>query len=105
VNTRATEGREETAEHEILNLVEAAHFLGVSAKTFQKVLREGDVPGRKVGREWKFSRLALTEWIGRGRSKDFLDGSEDPEELGTDLEVARPLQRATTHRELAAEEG
>ena len=61
---------------EILNLQEAADFLGVSSKTFQKVLRSGDVPGRKVGREWKFSRQALLDWIGSGRSSQFMDGSD-----------------------------
>lgn len=58
---------------EILNVEEAAAYLGVSTKTFQKVLREGEMPGRKVGREWKFSRRALEAWIGAGRSRDFLD--------------------------------
>jgi excisionase family DNA binding protein len=61
------------AEKEILNIEEASAFLGVSTKTFQKVLRGGDMPGRKVGREWKFWRRALAEWVGRGRSRDFLD--------------------------------
>jgi hypothetical protein len=37
-------------DREILNIDGAAAFLGVSVKTFSKVLREGDVPGRKFGR-------------------------------------------------------
>lgn len=61
---------------EILNIEEASAFLSVSTKTFQKVLREGDMPGRKIGREWKFWRQALAEWVGRGRSRDFLDSSD-----------------------------
>jgi excisionase family DNA binding protein len=61
---------------EILNIEEASAFLAVSTKTFQKVLREGDMPGRKVGREWKFWRQALAEWVGRGKSRDFLDSSD-----------------------------
>ncbi|MBM4015232.1 MAG: helix-turn-helix domain-containing protein [Planctomycetes bacterium] len=70
-------------QREILNLDEAAAYLGVSTKTFQKVLREGEMPGRKVGREWKFSRKALEAWIGAGRSKDFLD-REDEEAAAAD---------------------
>ncbi|MCB9898989.1 MAG: helix-turn-helix domain-containing protein [Planctomycetes bacterium] len=54
----------------------AAALLGVSIKTFSKVLREGDVPGRKVGREWKFSRRALIDWIGQSRSRNFLDQTD-----------------------------
>ena len=76
---------------EILTVDEAAQLLGVSLKTFQKVLREGEVPGRKIGREWKFSRRALIAWVGDGRSADFLDvddGAEltrSPADVGADL--------------------
>ena len=65
------------AEQEILNIDGAAALLGVSIKTFSKVLREGDVPGRKVGREWKFSRRALIDWIGQSRSRNFLDQTDN----------------------------
>jgi len=58
---------------EILNIEEAAQLLGVSTKTFAKVLREGEIPGRKIGREWKFSRQALVDWVAEGRSRDFFD--------------------------------
>ncbi len=56
---------------EILNIDEAAALLGVSAKTFSKVLHSEDIPARKIGREWKFSRQALISWVGEGRSSDF----------------------------------
>jgi excisionase family DNA binding protein len=58
-------------EREILNVEEAAALLGVSVKTFNKVLHSEDMPARKVGREWKFSRSALIDWVGSGRSRDF----------------------------------
>ncbi len=64
-------------EQEILNIEEAATLLGVSVKTFAKVLREEDVPGRKVGREWKFSRRALINWVGASHSSSFLDSGDD----------------------------
>lgn len=63
---------------EILNIDGAAALLGVSIKTFSKVLREGEVPGRKVGREWKFSRTALIAWVGSSRSRAFLDIADEP---------------------------
>ena len=56
---------------EVLTIEEAAELLGVSVKTFNKVLHSENIPGRKIGREWKFSRRALIEWIGAGRSDDF----------------------------------
>jgi excisionase family DNA binding protein len=56
---------------DILNVEEAASLLGVSVKTFNKVLHAEDMPARKIGREWKFSRTALIEWVGSGRARDF----------------------------------
>jgi excisionase family DNA binding protein len=57
---------------EILNVEEACQLLGISSKTFSKILKEGDIPGRKIGREWKFSRQALIDWVGNARARDFL---------------------------------
>lgn len=78
---------------EILNIEEASAFLSVSTKTFQKVLREGDMPGRKVGREWKFWRHALAEWVGRGRSRDFLDSSDREETTVPGAAAGSPLAK------------
>jgi excisionase family DNA binding protein len=68
-------------DRDILNIDEAAALLGVSVKTFNKVLHSEDLPARKIGREWKFSRRALIEWVGNGRSRAFYrdgtDGTED----------------------------
>ena len=58
-------------DREILNIEEAAALLGVSIKTFNKVLHSEDMPARKIGREWKFSRQALIDWVGAGRSDQF----------------------------------
>ena len=69
------------AEREILNIDEAAELLGVSVKTFNKVLHSEDMPARKIGREWKFSRKALIEWVGSGRSSEFYrEGGHDEDE-------------------------
>jgi len=61
----------EKPQQEVLNIEQAAELLGVSVKTFNKVLHSESLPGRKIGREWKFSRQALIDWIGNGRSDDF----------------------------------
>jgi excisionase family DNA binding protein len=64
-------------EREILNVEEAAALVGVSVKTFYRVLHTENIPARKIGREWKFSRRALIDWIGRGRSADFYHDAAD----------------------------
>ena len=76
-------------DRDILNIEEAAALLGVSIKTFNKVLHAEDMPARKIGREWKFSRQALIEWVGAGRSRDFYrEGASEAEEG-----PARPPER------------
>lgn len=79
---------------DILNIDEAAQLLGVSSKTFAKVLREGEIPGRKIGREWKFSRLALIDWVARGQSVDFIESDSDS--FSTPTLRVRPSRRTTS---------
>jgi excisionase family DNA binding protein len=55
--------KEQNLEHEFLTAEEAAQLLRISAKHLRDLAREGRVPGRKVGREWRFSRTALIEWM------------------------------------------
>ncbi len=64
-------------DREILTIEEASELLGVSIKTFNKVLHTQSIPARKIGREWKFARRALIDWVGSGRSDQFYrEGSE-----------------------------
>ncbi len=74
---------------EILNIDEAAALLGVSAKTFNKVLRSEVLPARKIGREWKFSRQALIDWVGSGRSTEYYreDHSRVESSFESELEI------------------
>lgn len=56
---------------DVLTLDEASQLFQVSAKTFLKLLREEEIPARKVGREWRFSRTALLEWMASGSSRQY----------------------------------
>lgn len=58
-------------EKDILNLEEACDFLNVSERTLIKLLREEHLPARKIGREWRFGKQALTDWISAGDSCDY----------------------------------
>ncbi len=58
----------ETAGREILNAEQAAEFLGFNPYTVREKARLGEIPGRKVGREWRFSRTALLEWLREGET-------------------------------------
>ena len=75
-------------EREILNMQEAADFLRVPLLTVQRQAKAGRLPGRRIGREWRFSRSVLLEWMAAGPDRHDLDrynrrsGPEDraPEE-------------------------
>lgn len=64
-------------ENEILNMDEAAELYGVSVKTFIKLLREENVPARKIGREWRFSKNALIDWLAKGSSKIYSSSEQE----------------------------
>ena len=66
---------------DVLNVEEAAQLLGVSAWTVREQARQGHLPGRKVGKEWRFSRQGLMIWLQDGVRNDLL---EPPASSGQD---------------------
>jgi excisionase family DNA binding protein len=83
-----------SAERDILNVDEAAELLGVSVKTFNKVLHGQNLPARKIGREWKFSRRALIDWVGAGRSQDYYRDADGELANANGPEAARGAEHA-----------
>jgi excisionase family DNA binding protein len=53
----------EARHKEVLTAEEAADFLGFNPVTVRQKARLGEIPGRKVGKEWRFSRRRLLEWL------------------------------------------
>ena len=51
------------ADPEVMTLEEAAELLRVEPKEVRKLAANGEVPGRKVGTEWRFTRAALLNWL------------------------------------------
>ena len=65
---------------EVLTADEAAELLKVSVQTVLKESREGRLPGIKVGREWRYSRLALMRHLGQ-----YVGEHGVPETFGADV--------------------
>ena len=63
-------------DNEVLNLEQAMEFFGVSERTMIKLLREEQIPARKIGREWRFNRTALLNQLGEGSSINYLNQIE-----------------------------
>ena len=48
---------------EVLTLEEAAEYLRVSESDISDLVRQQDLPGRKIGDQWRFLRAALQDWL------------------------------------------
>lgn len=48
---------------QVLTPIEAAEYLKVNPQVLEKYLRGGAIPARKVGRQWRISKLALDLWL------------------------------------------
>jgi excisionase family DNA binding protein len=57
---------------EILDVEGAATLLGVSTTTIYKLARKGEIPATRVGREWRFARANLIQWVANGAAADQL---------------------------------
>lgn len=53
-------------ENQILTLKEAAHLLKLSDKKMYQLVKEGDVPFKRIGRGIRFSLVQLLEWMKGG---------------------------------------
>ena len=53
-----------TASSEVLTAEQLAELLQVDAKTVRSLASRGELPGRKLGRHWRFSRHAVLDWLG-----------------------------------------
>lgn len=49
---------------DILTVEEASELLGVSTKTVYKLLREGQIEKRSVGRAFKIPKVNITDYLG-----------------------------------------
>lgn len=56
---------------DLLTFTDAVEYLAVSDKVLMRLLAEEDIPARKLGNQWRFSKSALLNWISHGSSKDY----------------------------------
>lgn len=59
-------GRAELREDppEVLTLEEAAALLRVDPGAMTEAVERGELPARRIGGQWRFSRTALLAWLG-----------------------------------------
>jgi excisionase family DNA binding protein len=49
---------------EVLDAAQAAELLAVSETEVVELAEAGELPGRRIGDQWRFSRSALLAWLG-----------------------------------------
>jgi excisionase family DNA binding protein len=50
---------------EVLDIRQAADYLGISGDTLYRYASEGFIPAFKLGNRWRFKRSRLDEWMDR----------------------------------------
>jgi excisionase family DNA binding protein len=48
---------------QVMTSVEAAEYLKMHVKTVCRLAKEGKIPAKKVGSEWRFLRTVLDRWL------------------------------------------
>ena len=48
---------------DIMTVEEVARYLKMKPQTVYKWAQQGQIPGTKLGKEWRFRRRILDEWI------------------------------------------
>lgn len=55
---------------EVMTLEDLAAYLKISETTAYQLVRSGAIPGRKVGREWRFLKRRIENWLMQGGPDD-----------------------------------
>lgn len=51
---------------EIMTLEEVAGYLKLKPQTLYKWAQDGNIPGTKIGKEWRFRKSIVDQWIDSG---------------------------------------
>ncbi len=49
--------------NELLTVTETCRYLKVSPRTLYRYIRDRRLPGFKLGKEWRFARTDLEQWL------------------------------------------
>lgn len=57
-------------EDNYISIEEAANYLGIKAVTLRTWIKiKPDLPAHKIGKQWKFKKTELDEWVKSGKSE------------------------------------
>ena len=53
----------QTVSDQVLTLQELAVYIKIAESSVYKLVREGKIPGQKVGKTWRFYKPAIDHWL------------------------------------------
>jgi excisionase family DNA binding protein len=79
--------------NQILTTKEAAKYLKINRQVLEKYLRKGQIPARKIGRQWRLSKLALDLWLSPSLAAllPSIQGWKQIFSLGDKIKTEKPL--------------
>ena len=90
--------------HQYLTVEEVAEYLRLHEETVRRMTREGTLPGRKVGRSWRYTKRELDAWVANqtdGNGTPYIICVDDDEDVLRYLRVVleqHGCKTATTTR-------
>ena len=66
----------EIMENQLLTTSEVANWLNMDETTVQRMSRNGELPGVKIGGRYRFRRVDLEEWLNNQMKKGNGNGSD-----------------------------
>jgi excisionase family DNA binding protein len=51
---------------EVLTVADAAALLQVEEEVVERLAADGELPGRRIGEQWRFTRQAILDWLSAG---------------------------------------
>jgi excisionase family DNA binding protein len=57
--------RSDNGREPMMTVKELADYLRVHPTTVYRLLRQGELPGLRIGSDWRFSRETIDQWIAR----------------------------------------
>jgi excisionase family DNA binding protein len=55
---------------DVLTIEELSFYPKIPKSTLYKLVREGRVPSQKVGRHWRFRKVAIDRWLDETRAEE-----------------------------------
>lgn len=89
-----------TEQREVMDIRQAADYLGISADTLYKYASEGFVPAFKLGNRWRFKRSRLNDWMDQQSTGGNMPAAK--EEKASRAKAKKPVESVRPARRKSA---